>query len=120
MKILEFLCIICPLACNIQIKADKEKIFEISGYKCKKGKEYVVEEYIEPLRILTTTVKTSSKTKPLLPVRTKTPIKKSLLYDCIILLSHKVVVLPIKIGDVIIKNILDSKVDIISSKDLYE
>ena len=35
-----FTCIICPNGCEIEVELDKDKIINIEGATCKKGKEY--------------------------------------------------------------------------------
>jgi len=110
-------CISCPLGCHILIgrKGDKE-IF--TGHECKKGEEYAIQEINNPMRVLTTTVKVDNGKIKLLPVRSKNEIPKDKIIKGIIELSKIKVKAPIKCGDLIYKNILETRVDIIASRNV--
>jgi CxxC motif-containing protein len=112
MKEKEFICIMCPVGCHVHV--DEE--LNITGNKCKRGLNYVLEEIKSPTRILTTTVKTNSKYFPRISVKTNKPLPKSLLFEALKKLNDVIVENNVKIGDVIIKNICDTDVDIISTK----
>jgi len=88
------------------------------GYSCKKGKEYAIQEYIDPRRILTTTMKVKNGVLPLIPVRSNLAIPKNKLIDCMNIIANKVAEAPIKMGNVLIPNILNLNIDIIASRDL--
>jgi CxxC motif-containing protein len=55
---------------------------------------------------------------PLVPVRTNIPILKEKLNDVLKVIAQKKVKAPIKMGDVIIKNVLNLGADLIASRDL--
>lgn len=112
------ICIICPISCSIKAKITDGMITDISGHKCKRGIEYIIAEIKNPVRTLTTTVKTNIDTYRLLPVRSDKPIPERLIFECMkkintVLVDHKV-----KMGDIIIENILDTNVNIISTSDI--
>lgn len=119
--ITEIRCIQCPLACLIELHVDKKgKIEKIDGYQCKEGKAYARQEYEYPNRVLTTTVKTESSIRPVLPVRSGGGIPKDLVIPCVQLLSNMKVTAPRKMGDIIVSNIMDTGVDIICTDDLSQ
>jgi len=73
-------CIVCPTGCQIQaISKGSDIVFE--GYTCKRGLEYAQQEYFEPKRILTTTIRVENGFLPLIPVRTDKPILKEKLNE---------------------------------------
>ena len=78
----KIICITCPQGCLITVKGDAEKgtIESVEGFTCKRGKTYAENEFIHPLRILTSSVKVSGADAPLVPVRTRTAIPKELLF----------------------------------------
>jgi CxxC motif-containing protein len=88
------------------------------SYRCSKGKEHAIQEFKCPKRILTTTIKTTDTNQPLLPIRSSEPIPKKILSECMVLLASKKVNPPIKVDDVIVKNILNTGVDIIATQNL--
>jgi CxxC motif-containing protein len=117
----EIICIICPLACRISVAVDdKGRIVELADFQCKKGKEYAVAEYRTPLRVLTTTVLIEKSRHALLPVRTNRGIPRGKLIDCMNFLANIKVAPPLKAGNVLIKNILKTGSDIITTRDLLD
>jgi len=55
---------------------------------------------------------------PLIPVRTDTPILKDKLNETLMIIAQTVVNAPIKMGDVLIKDVLNTGANIIASRDL--
>ncbi len=103
-----FTCIMCPLGCTVTYDNGK-----ITGNKCPRGLEYVKNEMEHPMRMLTTTVKTIYGDP--IPVRTSDMIPKDKIFEAMKKINSKRVDMDVKIGDVIIKDIV-SGVDIVSSK----
>ena len=115
----KFTCIMCPLGCEVTVKSDKEgKIVEILGHKCNKGEKYAKDEFIKPMRILTSTVSAEGARYPRLPVKTSSFIPKAKIFECMNEITKVKAKAPIKNGQVIIKDILGLGVDIISTRDL--
>lgn len=112
----EYICIICPKGCILKVDENNK----VTGYDCPKGLDYINNELLNPKRILTTTIKTTNKNNPRLPVKTNFPIDKSLLFQVREVISNTKIDKPYKTGDVIIKNILNLDVDIIATKDFNE
>lgn len=114
-------CVGCPLGCRTTLRIDpRGEIVKITGYKCKEGRQYVMEEHRNPVRILTTTVRTEKSPRPLLPVRTNRPILKLKLKEATLALVRVKAKPPVKIGQVILPNLLNSGVDVVATDDLFE
>ncbi|MDO9628573.1 MAG: DUF1667 domain-containing protein [Acholeplasmataceae bacterium] len=107
-------CIVCPVGCHLVIDDN----LSVSGNRCPKGEGYALIEMENPKRMLTTTVRTICRSHPRLPVKTSQPIPKKLLFKALLEIDEVIVSKDVKIGDVIIKNILDTKVDIVATKSL--
>ncbi len=110
-------CIKCPLSCSIEIER-RGDVLDVKGYECEIGRRYAIEELDNPMRILTTTVAVRNGIHPVLPVRTEREIPKSLLFDAVEILSNIVVEAPIYHGDIIYKNICNTGVNVIASRDI--
>jgi len=110
-------CIICPLGCEIHFE-ERNNRYLFSGNICSKGEDYAIREIKNPLRIVTTTVIVNNGDNKLLPVRSEIGINKNLLLRCIFILSKLKVDAPIKCGDIIYRNFLNTGVNIIASKDI--
>jgi CxxC motif-containing protein len=110
-------CIICPTGCQIQAISKGSEI-EFEGYTCKRGLEYAQQEFFEPKRILTTTIRVENGSLPLIPVRTDKPILKEKLKEALDKIAKTIVNAPIKMGDVLIENILGLESNVIASRNL--
>ena len=111
-------CIVCPTGCEIKVKKVPGKKVTFEGYTCERGLEYAQQEFYEPKRILTTTVRVDKGINPLIPVRTDKPILKDKLKDVLREVAKLKVKAPIKMGDILIKNVLNLDADVIASRDL--
>lgn len=108
----ELTCILCPRGCIIYVaEGGKTK-----GAQCPRGEEYAKSELSHPMRMVTSTVKLTGANLPRLPVRTSAPIPKSLMEGAVRLLDGVQVTAPVKTGDVILRDILDTGVDFIATK----
>jgi CxxC motif-containing protein len=113
------ICVGCPLGCEIKLTlSDGDEVIEVGGNRCKEGKQYALEEFSNPVRTLTATVLTKDSSQALLPVRTSKPILKTLLRQGMDVIADTIVRAPIKMGDVIVPNLLDTGVNVIASSDL--
>jgi CxxC motif-containing protein len=114
----EVICLECPLACNISVELDDNgNIISINNNKCPRGVSYARQEILKPTRVLTSTVYIDSidKEHPLLPVMTDGSIPKNLLQKAMKELAKIRVDPPVKYEDVIIENLLDTGVNVIST-----
>lgn len=109
----EYICIVCPKGCHIVVDGDN-----ISGYTCLRGLNYVKQESIDPRRILTTTVKVNDKNIRVCPVKSSDTLPKDKLFASMEEINKISVDLPIKLHQVVIKNILNTGVDIITTKEI--
>jgi CxxC motif-containing protein len=117
----KIVCIGCPLGCRTTLRIDHHgDVVRVTGYKCKEGRQYVLEEHRNPVRILTATIRTEKSPRPLLPVRTNRPILKSKLKEATLTLVRVKAKPPVKVGQVILPNLLNSGVDIVATDDLFE
>ena len=114
----ELICICCPNGCHLQV--DIENGYTVSGHKCARGAAYGKDELLHPVRVVTSTVKTTSAIYPRLPVKTDRPIDKEKMFAVMALLDDVTVSIPVSCGDVILPDILGTKVNIVACRDLKE
>lgn len=110
-------CIGCPSGCQVEVTKIGDQ-FKVEGNECKRGEEYAIEEFKAPKRILTTTLQVQDGILPLIPVRSNNPLPKERIFDCMDYLSKIKISAPIKMGDILVTNILNLDVNIIASRDL--
>lgn len=101
-------CIICPLGCELTVQTEGEKILSVTGNTCPRGERYAMNECTAPVRTLTTTVLSEDGT--LIPVKSAAPISKEHVLDAMALLRDVVAPLPVKIGDVIAKDVFGTNI----------
>ena len=113
----DIICITCPQGCIIKVSGDpaKAEITSCEGFKCKRGQVYAQNEFVHPVRILTSSVKVNGAAVPLVAVRTSAPIPKEMLMEAMeevkkITVSGKLVP-----GDVIVENFMGTGADLVAS-----
>lgn len=111
------ICVACPMGCEITVTLDDttNEIISVKGNTCKRGDAYARTECTNPVRSFTTTVKVSSGEHPVVPCKSSSPLPKGKVLDCADFIRTVCVDAPVKIGDVLIKNILDTGVDIVAT-----
>ncbi len=112
----DFVCINCPLSCSLELYEEEGRVLEVKGSDCKIGEKYAEEEFTDPRRVLTTTVKATDGIVALLPVRSTAAIPKRLVRDAVKALADVVVEAPVERGQVILADILDTGVDVVASR----
>ena len=112
-------CIVCPTGCEIHVKNVNGELI-IDGHTCKRGEVYAKTEFVAPKRILTTTMRIKNGLLPLIPVRTNIPILKEKLDEVLKLIALKELEAPVKMGDILIPDVLNLGANVIASRDLIK
>ncbi len=105
----------CPI--SVEINDATGEVINVTGNTCPRGKAYAVTECTAPVRMLTSTVKVSGGRTAMVPVKTSAPIPKGMMFDIMKEINSVEVASPVKLGQVIIKNVLDTGADIIATND---
>ena len=113
----EYICIVCPSSCHLSVTEENGEV-KVKGNECRRGEEHGIQEYREPLRMLTTTVVVRGAPLPRLPVISSMEIPKAKLAGALSLLYKMEVTAPVRCGDIIVKNICDTGADVIASRSL--
>jgi len=117
-NIQEVTCILCPVGCKIIVEIKDGEITELRNAGCKRGRDYAEQEIKSPVRDFFTTVRVKGGKIPVVSVRSTGPIPKRMLMRCASKLAEIVVPAPVRIGDVIVKNMMNLGVDIIATKNV--
>lgn len=105
-----FICIGCPLGCELLVSLENSQVLEVSGNSCKNGEKYAKVEAIAPKRIVTTTVAVAAGTRPVVSVKTANPIPKEQIFSCMETLQALTVTAPVTIGQVLLKDVAGSPI----------
>lgn len=119
-KTVEMICISCPMGCKMAIETITNGVtrYKVSGNKCPRGEKYGIKEMTNPTRMVTSTVKMKNGHLNRLPVRTSDAIPKYKISECMAVLKAVEVEGPVKVGDVIINNLLGLEIDIIATRSM--
>ncbi|MCI5997223.1 MAG: DUF1667 domain-containing protein [Peptoniphilaceae bacterium] len=112
----DMVCIVCPVGCRI--KVDEDNDYKVTGNQCPKGAGYGKKELTFPTRTITSTVKIKNAVHNRLPVKTSDEIPKNMIFEIMKELDKVEVFSPIKVGEVVLKNVLDTGVDIIATRNM--
>ena len=102
-------CIVCPNGCELNIDDN----LNVTGNICKRGQDYALQEIKDPKRSLTTTCKTKFIDVPVVPVETDGEIKKELMFEVMKLINEVTIDSRLGIGEIVIKNVLNTNVNVI-------
>jgi CxxC motif-containing protein len=111
-----FVCVVCPVGCEIDAVHDGSRIISMEGNKCEKSEEFVTQELIEPMRILTTTVRIQGSRWSVTPVRTDKAVPKRLFPRIMRQLRHIKLQAPVNMLDVVVRDVLHTGADVIATR----
>lgn len=109
----KLICICCPKGCHLKVNINENKV---EGNGCKRGAEYSINEITNPTRVVTSTARIINGVLPVVPVKTSKPIPKGLNFKCINEINKITIEAPVNLGDILIKNVLNTGADIIACK----
>ena len=109
----KLICICCPKGCHLKVNINENKV---EGNGCKRGAEYAINEITNPTRVVTSTARIINGVLPVVPVKTNKPIPKGLNLKCINEINKITIEAPVNLGDILIKNVLNTGADIIACK----
>ena len=112
----ELICIGCPMGCPLTVEMNGTEVVSVSGNTCPRGDAYARKEVTNPTRIVTSTVKVEGGKVDMVSVKTKEDIPKGKIFECVKALKGITVKAPVHIGDVILKDVAGTGVDIIATK----
>lgn len=118
METRELICINCPLGCGLVVTMEHGTVIKVEGNTCPKGKEYGEKELTAPARILTSSVRVRGGKLPVVSVKTASDIPKAKVKECAAALKEVEIQAPVAIGDVVVKDICHTEVDLIATRNV--
>ncbi len=112
----DMICIVCPKGCRM--KVDEANGYAVTGNECKRGQEYAIAELCAPVRMLTSTVTVNGGLYPRVSVKTQSAIPKGEIENAMKAINDIEIEAPVTQGQIIIKNICNSNIDIIATRDM--
>ena len=102
------------------LKVDEENDYAVTGNACPRGAEYGKNELKNPKRVITSTVKTNSTEYCRCPVKTNGAIPKGKMFEIMKMLDDVELKTPIRVGDIVVRNLFDTGVDIVACKEILK
>lgn len=115
-EVRNLICIGCPIGCDMEVTLEEGKVTEVKGNTCVRGKNYAEKECTNPTRIVTSSVRVHGGEIDSVSVKTQSDIPKNKIMQCIEELKGITVNAPVMAGAVIIENVADTGVSVISTK----
>ncbi len=114
----ELTCIGCPMGCAITVELENGEVKTVTGNTCAIGDKYARNEVTHPERTVTSTVVILDGEKPRLSVKTKGNIPKDKIGACMKEIDQVRMKAPVKIGDVVVKDVAGTGVDVVATRNV--
>lgn len=111
----EVTCIVCPKGCKMLVSNINAE-YIVEGNTCIRGSKYGVDEVTNPKRVITSTVKLEGSYLNMLPVKTNGSVPKEKMFEIMEVLANIEITAPVSVGDIIVKDVSNTGVDIVSCK----
>ena len=110
-------CINCPVGCRMTVTLDDATgaFVSVTGNTCPRGERYARQECVAPERMITAVVPVAGSTVPL-SVKTSAPVPKKLISSIMKELSRLELSGPVRAGQTVLENVLDTGVNIIATR----
>ena len=112
------ICIGCPMGCPITVTLDNGEILRVEGNSCKRGDTYARKEVTHPTRIVTSTVRLSNASAPVVSVKTAGDIPKEMIFPVMEALKAIRLSGPVRVGDIAAENICGTGVEVLVTKNV--
>lgn len=114
---MELVCIVCPNGCRLCVEKTADDVV-VEGARCKRGVAFAKAELTCPMRTVTSSVKTTVKDFPVVSVKTDGEIPKDKVFELMKMLSACVVKEPLPLGSVVLQNIFDTGVNVVTTTEM--
>jgi CxxC motif-containing protein len=100
----EFICIVCPVGCPLKAEGDGDAV-KVTGNACPRGAVYGRQEYLRPMRVVTSNAAVQGGDRPLVSVKTSGEIEKARIPDALARIRGLIVSAPVEIGQILIDDL---------------
>ncbi len=125
----ELICITCPMGCHLTVDKQADGSLAVTGNRCPRGVKYANEELLAPRRVVSATASLAGAAAcaenrhglcdvSRLPVRSTAAYPKPGVPELLEAIYALRVELPVRRGDVLIKDFKGSGIDVIATRSL--
>lgn len=108
-------CINCPVGCRLTVTLEAGEVKSVSGNACRRGETYARQECVAPARVITAAAPVKNRATPV-SVKTHVPVPKEMIDRCMEAILAAEFEPPIRIGDVLIKNVCATGADVVATR----
>ncbi len=101
-------CIVCPLGCSLTVELEENKVVNVVGNSCPRGKTYAENECTNPQRTVTSTVRSTDG--GMVSVKTDKTIPKDKMFECMKIINKITAKLPVKVGDIVAEDVFGANI----------
>ena len=105
------------MGCSLTVTQADDGTITVTGNTCKRGETYGITEMTAPKRVVTSIVKADNREDAFVSVKSAAPITKSKMFEAMDIIRAATISAPVKIGDIVIKDIL-GETDIIATSNI--
>lgn len=109
-------CVLCPNGCKLKVEVSDKETLSVIGARCSKGETFASQEISDPKRNIATSVLVKGGTMPLTSVRLTASIPRRHIFDVMNEIRKVEFEAPVTSGQILIKNVLNLGVDVMSTK----
>ena len=113
----EMICICCPMGCRMTVEKTADG-YSVTGNTCPRGKVYAIDEMTAPKRMVTSSVPVDNGNYKTVSVKTSVSVPKELIFEALKTLGGVRLDAPVKIGDVVVKNVLGTGADFVATRNV--
>lgn len=110
----DMICIACPMGCHLTVTQTPDG-WKVTGNSCPRGRTYGIQEMTDPRRVVTSTIRVRGGAKTMVSVKVSAPIPKDEIFHLMAELRGLQVPAPIRVGDILVPNILGLGVDLVAT-----
>ncbi|MCH3921063.1 MAG: DUF1667 domain-containing protein [Sphaerochaeta sp.] len=117
----EFICIGCPMGCNLVVEMDEKtgEVLSVTGNSCRTGEIYAHKEATNPRRIVTSSVPVDGGDMAMVSVKTKSDVPKKMIFPVMDAIHKVRMHAPVRIGDVVIHDVLGTGIDVVATRNIH-
>ena len=106
------------MGCALAVDMQDGNVEKVTGFTCKRGKEYAYKEVTNPTRIVTSTVRVAGGILPVVSVKTERDVPKGRIGACMEDIRRVKAQAPVRIGDVLLEDIAGTGVRLVATKNV--
>ena len=110
----EMICILCPMGCRLAVEKTESGVI-VTGNSCKRGEAYGEQELLNPMRMVTSSVRISGGQMPTCPVKTASQVPKNKIEEVLCAIRQTTIKAPVHVGDILTFDIAGTGVDLVAT-----